>query len=155
MGFDSKTPDDGLPIYMDAGNYKGNIELSNSGLKGQGTLQYLGALIESEDLVFKPKQTTGTAEEFNLEESAVAGLEVPQVRGEMVSINWRPYVDSMYIKPESEPFAFFKEDNHTLNGTRILTPDGVRGEGKFDWDKAYVKSDLFSFGGHVSCLEMR
>lgn len=146
LGFDSKTPETGLPIYQQAGNYTGNIGLSNSGLKGKGTLQYLGAYIDSEDLVFRPRQTTGTADEFNLEESAVDGLEVPQVRGEAVSIDWRPYQDSMYIKSESAPFAFFKEDNHTLKGTLILTPDGVRGDGRFDWDKATLSSDLFSFG---------
>lgn len=146
LGFDSETPEEGLPIYSGAGNYTGNIDLSNAGLQGQGTLQYLGASIDSEDLVFKPQQTTGTADEFNLEESKAEGLEVPKVRGEAVSINWRPYQDSMYIESESAPFAFFQEELHTLKGTLILTPDGVRGNGRFDWDKATLSSELFTFG---------
>lgn len=146
LGFDTETKEGGLPIYTGQGNYTGNIHLSNRGLLGKGVLQYLGASIDSEDFVFKPEQTTGTADEFFLAESVADGLEVPQVQGEAVSIDWRPYVDSMYIKSETAPFDFFKDEKHTLKGTLILTPDGVRGDGKFDWDKATLSSKLFSFG---------
>ena len=145
LGFLTKTPPAGYPNYQGKGNYKGSVDLSNKGFLGQGTLSYLGAKIDSEDLIFKPKQLTGSAERFDLEEDR-KGLEVPQVRGFDVTIDWRPYKDSMYISSKEAPFELFREGRHTLKGTLILTPGGLKGRGLFDWDKASMTSDLFSFG---------
>ena len=146
MDFITQTPAEGYPNYQGKGTYTGTIDLSNKGLLGQGTLNYLGAVVNSEDLVFKPKQLTGSAEKFDLEEDRDSEVEVPQVRGFDVTIDWRPYKDSMYVRSKEAPFELFKEDNHTLKGMLILTPGGLKARGLFDWDKASMSSKLFSFG---------
>lgn len=145
LGFVTETPEKGYPAYKGKGNYTGAISLSNKGLQGQGDLSYLNASINSEDIQFMPKQTLASAERFDLEEMR-GGIEVPQVRGEEVKIDWRPYRDSMYVTPRKEPFELFKDNNHTFQGVMILTPDGLKGNGLFDWDKASMNSNLFSFG---------
>ncbi|MEZ5044854.1 MAG: hypothetical protein R2828_33460 [Saprospiraceae bacterium] len=145
LGFSTQTPEKGYPAYKGKGNYTGAISLSNKGLQGQGDLKYLNASIHSEDIQFMPKQALASAERFDLEEIR-GGIEVPQVRGEEVKIDWRPYRDSMYVTPRKEPFALFKNNNHTFQGVMILTPDGLKGNGLFDWDKASMRSNLFSFG---------
>ncbi len=147
LGFFTKTPKEGFPNYSGKGNFLGSIDLSNRGFLGQGTLNYLGATMDSEDLVFKPRQLTGSAERFDLDEER-KGLEVPQVRGFDVTIDWRPYQDSMYVTSKEAPFELYKEGRHTLRGTLILTPGGLKGRGLFDWDKASMTSNLFSFGAH-------
>lgn len=146
LGFVSETPKDGFPNYQSKGTYTGEISLSNQGLLGKGNLKYLGASVDSEDIRFRPKQLLATAEEFNLKEARGGDLEIPQAKGFNVSIDWRPYRDSMYVRSEEAPFALFKEDNHQLDGTLILTPGGLKGDGLFEWDKARMSSDLFSFG---------
>lgn len=146
LGFSTKTPKEGYPGYRGKGNYKGVIDLSNKGFQGKGTLSYLGAKIDSEDLIFKPKQMTGSADRFDLEEDRKSAVEVPQVRGFDVTIDWRPYKDSMYVSSKEAPFELFKTGRHTLKGTLILTPGGLKGRGLFDWDKASMHSNLFSFG---------
>jgi hypothetical protein len=146
LGFVTKTPSSGYSSYRGKGNFKGAIDLSNKGFLGKGTLNYLGAIIDSEDLIFKPKQLTGSAERFDLEEDRINKIQVPQVRGFDVTIDWRPYKDSMYISSKEAPFELFKEGRHTLKGTLILTPGGLKGNGLFDWDKASMTSELFSFG---------
>jgi len=146
LGFTTQTPEEGYPNYRDKGNFSGEIQLSNKGLTGKGTQQYLMASINSEDIVFLPQRTLASAEEFNLEEVRSDEREVPQVRGQDVSIDWRPYKDSMYIRPKEVPFALFKENNHTLDGTMILTPGGLKGDGLLAWDKANMQSKYFSFG---------
>ncbi len=146
LGFVTKTPPEGYPNYQGKGNYKGVLDLSNRGFLGQGTLNYLGAKIDSEDLIFKPNQLTGSAERFDLEEDRKSAIEVPQVRGFDVTIDWRPYKDSMYISSREAPFELFKAGRHNLKGTLILTPGGLKAKGLFDWDKASMNSNLFSFG---------
>ena len=146
LGFVSVTPREGYDIYQGAGNYRGEISLSNNGFLGEGTLTYLRASINSEDIVFMPRQLTASAENFLLEEGIVEGVEVPRAEGQNVTIDWRPYRDSMYVRSsEDEPFDVFAANEHELDGTLILTPDGLRADGKFYWDEATMVSDLFSF----------
>ncbi|MCP3933195.1 MAG: hypothetical protein GY705_29345 [Bacteroidetes bacterium] len=146
LGFTTLTPDEGYPLYIGKGNYSGNVGLSNKGLLGQGTLFYLGAMIDSEDIIFKPKQLLASAERFDLNEERGGEVEVPQVRGYDVIIDWRPYNDSMYIQSKEAPFDLYKEAAHYLKGTLILTPGGLKAKGLLDWDKASMTSNLFSLG---------
>jgi hypothetical protein len=142
--------EEGYPAYLAKGDYKGELALSNSGLLGKGEVTYLGASINSEDIIWMPKQMLASAERFDLEENREEGLEVPQVRGIDVEIDWRPYQDSMYITTKEEAFSMFQTDDHTLKGTLILTPGGLKGNGVLDWEKATMRSELFSFGAFSS-----
>ncbi len=146
LGFITNTPAEGYPAYQAKGNYDGEVSLSNKGLLAKGNVKYLCASINSEDIIFMPKQMLASAKRFDLEESREEGLEVPRAQGFDVKIDWRPYKDSMYIRSEEAPFALFAEGLHTLDGTLILTPGGLKGDGTFDWEKATMKSHLFSFG---------
>lgn len=148
LGFVSKTPAKGHPAYTAKGMYTGEIDLSNKGLLGKGDIKYLGASIHSEDIIFKPKQALASAEIFDLQENRTKGEEVPQVHGIDVRIDWRPYKDSMYVRSKEAPFALFKGKDHTLKGTLILTPGGLKGDGLFEWSKAEMRSRLISFGAY-------
>ena len=145
LGFVAQTPKDGHDAYSGKGRYTGELDLSNVGLLGKGVVNYLNASIESEDIVFMPKQMLCSAETFDMEEVRSSDLEIPQVHGEDVKVNWRPYKDSLYINSKEKPFEFFKKPGYTLDGTLILTPDGVKGNGKFDWEEGVLNSKLLEF----------
>ena len=146
LGFVNQSPPEGYPVYLNKGNYKGGLSLNNKGLTGKGTLAYLGSETQSEDLLFKPKQLTGTSKKFFLKEDRDSKVKTPQIKGKDVSINWLPYRDSLYVNSKDAPFDIFKEGIHTLKGQIILTPDGAKGNGLFDWPKGSVISTLMSFG---------
>jgi hypothetical protein len=151
LGFIHDTEgEEGYPAYLEKGSFEGELALSNAGLLGKGEVIYLGAAINSEDIIWMPKQMLASAERFDLDENREEGLEVPQVRGIDVNIDWRPYQDSMYITTKQEAFAMFQADDHTLKGTLILTPGGLKGDGVLDWEKARMESDLFAFGAYSS-----
>lgn len=147
FGFEHEVPVAGYPTYGNTGKYTGKLDLSNQGFLGDGTLDYLGASIRSEDFVFRPRNTTGSAEAFDLPESRDGDLETPLVHADMVSINWLPYKDSMYIA--SQQFEVFQEGEFRFNGIMTLTPQGVKGDGNLVWDKASVSGDLLSFGANA------
>ncbi len=146
LGFISNTPKEGYPVYQGKGTYIGNVNLSNKGLLGEGNLKYLGASIDAKGIFFKPDEMNARADQFNLEEDRLNQVQTPKVRGIDVSIDWRPYQDSMYIRSETAPFKLFNKEDHTLSGTLILTPGGLKGDGTLDWNKASMASELFSFG---------
>ncbi len=147
LGFTTQTKGSGYALYS-KGNYTGEIDLSNKGLLGKGKVEYLGANIQSEDIAFRPEQMTASARKFDLTENRVGNIQVPQVVGTDVSIDWQPQKDSMYVDSQKEAFKLFKAEEHELNGTLILTPNGLKGKGKFDWDMGIMTSKSFSFGAN-------
>ncbi|MBP7822026.1 MAG: hypothetical protein KA010_03825, partial [Saprospiraceae bacterium] len=146
LGFLHQTPNDGYDNYLQKGKFKGQISLSNIGLQAKGRVSYLGANIDSEDIIYRPKQMTCSAKRFDLKEDRTSAIQVPKVSGIDVSIDWRPYNDSMYISSKEAPFQLFQAGLHTLKGRLILTPSGLKGQGLLDWDKGSMTSNLFSFG---------
>lgn len=146
FGFVHKTPPAGYPTYTQKGNYTGLLDLSNKGLVGKGKLEYLTADIESEDLIFRPKQTTGTAKKFFMEEDRASKVKVPQAKGEEVSVNWLPFKDSMYVESKAKAFELFKSPGYTHKGTLILTPSGLKGRGEFEWAEGKLTSKIISYG---------
>ncbi len=145
LGFITKTPALGYPIYKGKGNYTNQISLDRNGYLGSGVLKYLNADIKSEDFIFKPKQLLASAKDFFNKEDRSEKLSLPQVHGTDVKIDWHVYEDSMYVTTKEKSFDMYKENNHTLKGLIILTPSGVKGNGEFDWDKGIMNSKLFSF----------
>lgn len=146
FGFKHKTPEKGYPIYTAKGNYRGELDLSNSGFLGKGTLEYLTADIESEDLIFRPKQTTGTAKKFFMEEDRANTVKVPQAKGENVSVNWLPFRDSMYVESKGKAFELFKASGYSHKGVLVLTPSGLKGRGEFEWAEGKLTSRQISYG---------
>ncbi|MEM8525950.1 MAG: hypothetical protein AAGG68_15030 [Bacteroidota bacterium] len=153
LGFVHNTPAEGYPLYQDRGNFSGIVDLSNQGLRGEGDLTYLKATVYSEDIVYKPYQLTASAKTFDYQETRNEEVETPQVSGLDVAIDWRPYKDSMYISTKEKSFDMYQAGLHTLDGTLILTPGGIKGIGVLDWDKAVMQSPLFAFGANSATAD--
>ncbi|MEM1216366.1 MAG: hypothetical protein AAGJ82_11810, partial [Bacteroidota bacterium] len=146
LGFSNETPTEGYPAYTGKGQYTGTVDLSNRGLLGQGQLDYLQATVNAEDFTFKPDVATASADAFDLTENRKGAVPVPEVHGEQVSIEWRPYADSLIVNSQEEtPFELFKQNDHQLDGTLVLTPDGLKGAGQLEWSQAVANSKIFSF----------
>ena len=146
LGFTTTTPAEGYDLYQGKGKYIGDVGVSNQGMLGKGNVSYLWASINSEDIIFKPKQLLSSAQEFVLTEDRAKG--VPQIAGENVKINWHPYKDSMYIKATEKPFELFQSGKHNVHDLLILTPGGLKGRGVFNWEFGNINSELFSFGSN-------
>ena len=146
FGFVHRTPPQGYPTYFKKGNYTGELDLSNKGFLGRGKVEYLTADIESEDIVFRPKQMTCTARKFFMEEDRASAVKVPQARGEDVKVNWLPYRDSMYVESKAKAFELFKEPGYTHKGVLVLTPSGLKGRGEFEWFGGKLTSKIIAYG---------
>ena len=148
LGFQNTSNENGYGTYENKGNFKGNISLTNKGLLASGELKYKWATINSEEIIFKPNEMHTTAKTFQLSEERSLDIEIPEVNASKVNINWHPYKDSMYIKAEEDVINLFKEDGYTLKDLLILTPDGVRGRGVFDWEIGKMEAGLYLIGAN-------
>lgn len=146
LGFTTQTPPEGFPAYTEKGRFTGDIHLSNKGFLGKGNITYKWVSIDSDDITLRPHQMLTSAQELNIQEVRSDAVQVPQVKGEAVDIEWKPYKDSMYLQAEAAPFQLFQQSGYTLANTLILTPDGLKGRGLFNSDKGIMNAHLFSFG---------
>jgi hypothetical protein len=146
FGYVHRTPKEGYPTYAAKGGYVGTLDLSNKGFFGKGKVSYLTADIESEDLIFKPKQMTGTARKFFMTEDRAGAVKVPEARGQDVKVNWLPFRDSMYVESKAKDFGIFKTEGYAHKGILILTPTGLKANGVFDWAGGRLQSRLIAYG---------
>lgn len=146
LGYITKTPAEGFPVYINKGQYIGQILLSNNGLQGKGNLKYLKSNFDSEDILFRPKLLTASAQQFLIEEGKEGDALYPKVTGQNVKIDWRPYQDTMFISTKEKAFTMFKEGLHTLKGLLILTPYGLKASGQLNWEQGFAEAKTFNFG---------
>lgn len=145
LGFISKTPEQGYPTYMGKGNYKGSVALSNQGFYGGGTLKYLGSVLDSDTILYKPKEMLCNTRNFFLAEDRGA-IQFPEVNGSGITVDWLPYIDSMYLTSGITPFDIYKSGLHHFKGRLALSPGGLSGKGELDWDKGTVNANFMQFG---------
>ncbi len=153
LGFEHTIGEPGLPIYDNRGTYSGELSLNNRGLTGRGTMKYLWSTVQSDDLVFLPHELRSTADLFQVEEDLLSDIQVPSVQGQDIAIQWLPALDSMYVRSENGQFDLFGTGDHTLTGTLVLTPNGIRGDGSLDWSKAKVQSKDIAFGARSAVAD--
>jgi len=142
LGFNHRTPQSGLPVYG-KGTFTDTIQLSNAGLLGNGTLNYLTSTTKSKKFVFRPEIMTTQAENFELKELA-AQMNNPQVNGEKIFATWYPYKEELYVKSTALPIDMYNK-LATLAGTLKITPTKITGIGDMELVNAELQSDYFSY----------
>ncbi|HAF28892.1 MAG TPA: hypothetical protein DCG75_07575 [Bacteroidales bacterium] len=143
LGFRRNTPQEGFPLYAGKGTYFDIIDLSNKGLKGSGTLEYLTTSAKTDSIIFFPDSTKIHAIDFTLDQR-ISGIEFPELKSTQVNITWYPYKDIMLAEQTKEPFNMYG-NNSLLSGSLIIQPTGLSGKGVMNLEKAELRSKHFNF----------
>ena len=130
-----------LPMYKNKGKGDMTLSLSNLGLYGSGTINYLGSVSKSESFLMLPNETKANTETFDLPEQG----KYPLVAGREVGLHWLPYKDKMLLKNNADAFEVFKM-KYAFNGTLTLAPKALSGNGKLQWDEAEFLSENMVYG---------
>lgn len=144
LGFTTKTPASGYDNYRGKGKFEGTINLSNSGLVGKGTLNYLTTTLSSDSILYFPDQTNMIAKTVDMKEQKGA-VEFPQLSSDSSIVQWRPYSDSMLLlSSKGNPFDMFNQSTK-MHGLLTLEPKGLSGDGFLDFDEAKISSNQMHF----------
>ncbi len=146
LGFKRKTPESGYDVYDHRAKFISDIDLSNKGLRGSGTLIYLTSTTLSENLLFLPEEATGQAYKYTIEKRE-EGTEYPDLTGNYSLINYYPYRDKLISKSQEESFTMYNSEAQ-LEGLIEIGPYGSTGKGTFYMDKANLVSPAMTFSGH-------
>ena len=148
LGFIKETPPEGYPVYNGKGTFYTKIDLSNLGLRAQGTLEYNGSVTESEAFNFYPDSMIAT-NTYNFGLASRSGeVSYPRVRADSIFIKWLPHQDTMLLAMLEEPFHMF-DDKATFAGGLIFTDHDLTGTGAFKFESSEMFSYNFNFGDHT------
>ncbi len=143
LGFKHKTPDDGLPLYGGKGKLFDEIQLSNSGLRGTGTLKYLTSTTWSEEFQFFPDSMNSKSQKYTISKKSDA-TQFPSVKSVNNDVHWQPYGNKMYVAEKDSSFNMFNDSTY-LSGNLLLEPSGLSGKGRMDLKNSDLVSDRFTY----------
>ncbi|MDR1345096.1 MAG: hypothetical protein LBK03_00135 [Bacteroidales bacterium] len=146
LGFVYKTNPSGIKMYEGRATYHNVIDLSNRGLRGKGTIQYLTSTTIADDYIFYLDSTTGNPSS-HVVAPQIAGTEYPPASVVNARLFWQPYQEQMFVYTKNSLMDIFGETR--LSGFSRLTPSGMYGGGVLDFKRADLISQHFTFLHHA------
>lgn len=144
LGFVRATPANGLPLYGTKAIFKNDIILNYKGLQGNGAMEYLTSVSESEQFVFFPDSTKGITESF-VNRKQAAGPEVPEAHAEAIDLAFYPAQDILSAGVIKTPIKMFEGQGDLIKGKLNLSPTGLEGDGIMSFSGAELESDLIVY----------
>lgn len=143
FGFSTKAPAGGYKFYGTEAKYENQIALSNNGLQGSGTINFVHSTSVSNALAFLPDSTVGIAQFEN--RPMATGVEFPDVTAKDAYITYIPKQQILRAKstPKNEMVFFDKEAR--FRGTATVRPTGMTGAGLMTFVSATLVSDNFRY----------
>lgn len=143
LGFSKEAPADGYPFYGTAAKYNNKILLSNNGLQGGGTIDFLNSSSTSKNLfTFLPDSTIGVASFINKPQEGA--IQFPDADGPDVLITFLPREKTLKVQSYQESIALYNGEGE-FKGTAILREKGMRGSGIIELNTASMMADNFDF----------
>lgn len=140
LGFERKSPPEGYPLYGNKGKGQIDITLNDKGLTAKGEVEYLGATLQSKDIVLLPDSMNANTDLFTIPESA----KYPKVTAVNVKNHWVPKKDSLYMHTLGHTVDVFRK-GQKFTGKMVMTPKLLSGTGLLAWDKAKLSSQRMNF----------
>lgn len=146
LGFITTAPVNGYPLYGGKGTYYSTIDLSNRGLRGRGSIDYLASSLESEDIIFYLDSCRALVDNFTLKEQS-SGPEFPMSSGQKLDMLWLPYEDELHLENTADPILMYAGDA-TLDGSLQISPQGLSGGGDLEFENAKMYAKEYTFLHH-------
>lgn len=143
FGFSTMAPVGGFPFYGNESKYENKILLSNNGLQGAGTINFMTATAVSNKLTFLPDSTIGLAKFSNI--GIENGQQVPSVSSETALICFVPAKQILKATSFKEFNLEMFDNQCQLAGTVTLTKKGMYGMGQMLFNDASLSSKRYDF----------
>lgn len=145
LGFEHEVEPSGYAAYGGKGGYKGQVSMNNSGLRGQGVLNYLSGTFESDDFIFYHDSTATRGTIGSIQSGETATASYPSVKMKKYAMRWYANLDSMVLRSAKDtPFEMY-DPKYNFDGMLALMPDKLFGDGRLETEKAINKSPEFNF----------
>lgn len=145
LGFKYTTPTGGLPTYGGKGNYENLITLNNSGLRGNGKLDYLTSTVLSDEFKFFPDSTVAIANNYAMN-STQGESGRPDAHAQGANVHWDIQAEEMRVcSPQEGEALYLYGQEVRLEGCLVVKEEGTTGSGTLNYKKADFFSDNYVF----------
>jgi len=141
LGINHKLRDTGLPAYGGRGVYYRDLMLDNSGLRGNGRLEFITSVFHSDDFLFLPDSMNARTNEFLINKQST-GVEFPSAESRNNSVQWLPYDEVLTVSQTDNNFKLF-DGQAELEGKLSISPSGLAGEGTVNLENASISSENY------------
>jgi len=147
LGFEYKTPASGIPLYEGKAMFKNDIDLSNKGLRANGTINYISTTFSDAYVTLFPEEMEGHSKNM-LMEPRKSPVEFPKVVGAENTLLWKVSKDEFHVDKDTSNFVMY-DGKSILDGNLLITSKGLHGTGTTIIDKAMLVSEDFVFSKDV------
>ncbi|MDX2286576.1 MAG: hypothetical protein NW241_20585 [Bacteroidia bacterium] len=144
LGFRKQAPPEGYPIYNNNGRFFSDIILDNNGLRGDGTVEYLGTIARSDSFVFHFDSVMANVNYFNLKRGYRGGVYFPQVDANSAVYKWYTKRNALAVSSTYEALSVF-DGQGKFTGTLSITEKGMVGDGEIALGQVRVRGDSIIF----------
>jgi hypothetical protein len=144
LGLVRSTGTEGWQAYGGKGKFTNKVHLSNEGLHGDGSLDYLTSTSKSDDYLFLPDSMEAITKSFTNKKTTLAEVEFPAVKADTVALKWFPANDYMNINKVNTNLRMYDTLAY-LDGNLQLKPKGMTGGGIMHLQSSELEAQLFKF----------
>jgi hypothetical protein len=143
LGFEHEAPPAGYDLYKTGARFFNKIRLDKKGLVGTGRIDYLSSTGNSDAYTFYQDSVLASGHYYRIRRDNIGGVTYPEILVENYKMKWLPKSDEMYVRNTKDPFRLY--ESASLEGTTVLSKNGVRAAGKFLAEGFEARSRDFSF----------
>ena len=147
LGFIMQTAESGIDLYGGSARFYNDIEMSSSGLRGYGSMDYLTSTTWSDDFMMHPDSLMARTRSYQIRE-ALDSIEFPHVEVSEADVTLFAREEVMNVKRVEETFRMFG-DSIYHGGNLELRPSGLSGSGAMAMKNARFESDRLRFGART------
>lgn len=143
LGFEMIVPKEGVDLYDGKARIFDQLNMSNRGLTGSGTLKHLTSTTIAEDYRFFPDSMLTKANTFNIARDGTGIF--PELGSSDVDIKWLPGKDEWTARNSKDSNFTMFANGTSLNGSITLKPKQLSGSGIINTADSRVVSTLYNF----------
>lgn len=144
LGFKAIAPPEGYRIYDGNGRFFNEISLDNSGLRGNGRIEYLGTVAKSDSFIFHFDSVMAQVSYFNMQRGYRGGVYFPEVNAETALYTWYTKDSALAVSSTYEALSIFGGEAQ-FSGTLSITEKGMVGDGEIILGQIKISGDSIVF----------
>ncbi|MDP5170636.1 MAG: hypothetical protein NWR72_10350 [Bacteroidia bacterium] len=145
LGFVQEAPPEGYRIYDGNGKFFNTVTLDGKGLRGNGSVEYLGTVAKSDSFVFHFDSVMAQVSYFNLKRGYRGGVYFPKVEANSALYRWYTKDSLLAIESQYEAIGVFEGEGQ-FTGRLSISKEGMVGNGEIVMGQIKVVSDSMYFG---------
>lgn len=149
LGFSKETPPDGIRIYEGKGRFFSEVTLDHAGLKGDGRIEYLGTVAQSDSFNFYFDSVTANVSYFSLKRGYQGGVYFPSVEANSAYYSWYTQEDALSLQSTSYEELSMFDGQGTFNGILSISKKGMVGRGDLTMGQIKIHSDSIFFDRNI------